>query len=378
MPQNCIGANLARLRLDRGLTQAALASRAGISRLAVGKIERGASIPRTRTLDDLAEALGASLSDLVTPVRPLRRVRFRARAGMHGREQILAEVSKWLDGYRMLEDELDDRRPFGFGPLPAPGEPRDPAEAARTARAAAGLPPGDPAPDLCGLLEERGVKVLLTEKKRDWFFGLSVGPSDGGPAVVVNTWRRISVERWIFTAAHELGHLLLHDDQYDPETDDHPLSSEAEADAFAGEFLMPEAGFGPAWSATRGLSLVERVLRVKHRFRVSYRTVLRRLVESGREESEVWHRFREQYAARSGRTLTKTEEPQGLPGSAFARPSPRAEEPAALPDLAFRENRLSRLVREALEGQRITLSHAAEIMGMRLLEVRDWIRSWAA
>lgn len=378
MPENCIGANLARLRLDRALTQAALARRAGISRLAVGKIERGGAIPRTRTLDGLAEALGASLSDLVTPVRPLRRVRFRARPGSHGREQILAEVSKWLDGYRWLEDELDDRRPFGFGPLPAPDEPRNPARTAGAARAAVGLTPNAPVPDLCGLLEERGVKVLLTEKKRDWFFGLSVGPSDGGPAVVVNTWKRISVERWIFTAAHELGHLLLHDEQYDPDEDDHPLSSEAEADAFAGEFLMPEAGFDPAWNAGRGQLLVERVLRVKHGFRVSYQTVLRRLVETEREEAEVWARFREQDAARSGKVSRKTEEPPALRRSDFFWPSPRSEEPAACPDLAFRENRLSRLVREALERQRITLSHAAEVMGMRLPEAREWTRSWAA
>lgn len=44
----------------------------------------------------------------------------------------------------------------------------------------------------------------------DDFFGLSIGPADGGPAVVVNVWDGISVERWIFTAAHELGHLVLH------------------------------------------------------------------------------------------------------------------------------------------------------------------------
>jgi len=34
-------------------------------------------------------------------------------------------------------------------------------------------------------------------------------------------WERLSVERWIFTAAHELGHLLLHLDAYDvSKTDD--------------------------------------------------------------------------------------------------------------------------------------------------------------
>ncbi len=57
-------------------------------------------------------------------------------------------------------------------------------------------------------------KLLLLETTQDSFFGLSVGERDGGAAVVVNTWDRISVERWIFAAAHELGHLLLHPAEY--------------------------------------------------------------------------------------------------------------------------------------------------------------------
>ena len=40
MAESCIAANVARLRLDRELTQAELASAAGLSRIAVGKIER--------------------------------------------------------------------------------------------------------------------------------------------------------------------------------------------------------------------------------------------------------------------------------------------------------------------------------------------------
>ena len=48
--------------------------------------------------------------------------------------------------------------------------------------------------DIRGLLEAGGVKILLLDTKRDSFFGLSIGQADGGPAVVVNTWDRISVE----------------------------------------------------------------------------------------------------------------------------------------------------------------------------------------
>ena len=79
MAERCIAANVARLRLDRELTQAELARRAGLSRVAVGKIERGEVEPQARTLDALAKALEVPIGKLATPVRRLASVRFRAR-----------------------------------------------------------------------------------------------------------------------------------------------------------------------------------------------------------------------------------------------------------------------------------------------------------
>ena len=66
----CIAANVARLRLDRGLTQDQLAARAGISPTALGKIECGTVVPRARILTALAAALAAPLGELVTPGEP--------------------------------------------------------------------------------------------------------------------------------------------------------------------------------------------------------------------------------------------------------------------------------------------------------------------
>ena len=106
MAESSIAANVARLRLDRQLTQANLARSAGLSRVAVGKIERGEVEPQARTLDSLAKALEVPVGDLVTPVRRLESVRFRARKRVHAREQILAEVATWLDAYRALETGL--------------------------------------------------------------------------------------------------------------------------------------------------------------------------------------------------------------------------------------------------------------------------------
>jgi Zn-dependent peptidase ImmA (M78 family) len=95
--------------------------------------------------------------------------------------------------------------------------------------------------------------------------------------VVVNVWERLSVERWIFTAAHELGHLLLHLDAYDVNQADEDPAQEKEADAFASHFLMPAELFTRELEDARGLPLVKLVLKLKRVFRVSWKLVLYRI-----------------------------------------------------------------------------------------------------
>ena len=249
-------------------------------------------------------------------------------------------------------------------------------KAAQDARKAIGLRPEEPVRDICGLLESNGVKLLFLDKKSDSFFGLSVGEGDGGPAVVVNTWERISVERWIFTAVHELGHLLLHPAEYRRDATELPVQTEREADAFASHFLMPEAAFESEWDETRGHPLLVRVLKVKRIFRVSYKTVLYRLVESERESSDIWRAFQRQHRGYFGKTLRKTEEPEALKRSEFAWNWSRSGEPEGLSRHDFVEDRLSRLVRQALEQEHISLGRAAEILGRTREEMRRQAREW--
>ena len=350
--------------------------RSGLSRLALGRIERGAVTPRASTLRGIAAALDTPLGELVTPVRPLESVRFRAKAQVRSREQILAVVSKWIEAYAWLEADLGQQVSFAFDEVRALGA-SGPEAVARAARQAVDLAPDAAVRDVCGLLERGGVKLLLLETKRDSFFGLSVGEADGGPAVVVNTWDRISVERWIFTAAHELGHLLLHPHEYRRQATELPEQAEREADQFASEFLMPEQAFAKEWKATRGRSLLSRVLKVKRIFRVSYKTVLYRLVESGRETRKVWQAFQSQHKAYFGKTLRKVDEPRALKKSEFAWGWPRSGEPAGLTRHDFMEDRLHRLVRLAVERERISLGRAAEILGRDREDMRRLAAGWA-
>jgi Zn-dependent peptidase ImmA (M78 family) len=242
-----------------------------------------------------------------------------------------------------------------------------------------GLGPREAVRDVCGLLEAHGIKVFPHRVASDAFFGLSVAEEDGGPAVVVNVWERIPVERWIFTAAHELGHLVLHRPEYQIGQVEEGKTQEKEANLFAGHFLMPHEVFRDEWNEARGLPFVERILKVKRIFRVSYKTVLYRLAETGRTEINVWQRFQIDYRRRHGRSLMKEDEPQALAADAFQASFPeasKAREPEELSRADFVEDRLSRLVRQAVETGAISLGRGAEILGLSLSEMRTLAGGW--
>ncbi len=59
------GENLRRCRGRAGLSQEELSFRASVHRVAVGKMERGESLPRTDTLLRLAGGLGVPVQDLL-------------------------------------------------------------------------------------------------------------------------------------------------------------------------------------------------------------------------------------------------------------------------------------------------------------------------
>lgn len=370
-----LAANLKRARKAAKLSQIDAAAKAGISRNGYRKIESAEGEPKPDTLARIAAAVGVSVTDLLRPVEPLRSVRFRARKKMRSREEMIASVSRWLHDYAWLEKELGTQIEFGFASARREGN-EAPKEVALKARGAVGLGV-EPVRDICGMLEDHGVKVYVPSLAANGFFGLSVS-EDPGPAVVVNAWDRITVERRIFTAAHELGHLLLHPLAYVVEQADERAEEEKEADEFAGYFLMPDELFNKEWNEARGLDLVDAVFKIKRMFSVSWQTVLYRIAGRGPDRAEVWQRFNRAYKRKYGKPLTRKTEPAGVTADAF-RGAPAAKEPAGsrLDGAAFQEDRLQRLVRQALEDERISISRAAAILDISTSEMRAIRRSWA-
>ena len=57
------GLNVRRLRLKNGLSQTALAKKAGLSSNYIGTLERGVQNPSLKTLEKVAKGLGCSMSE---------------------------------------------------------------------------------------------------------------------------------------------------------------------------------------------------------------------------------------------------------------------------------------------------------------------------
>ncbi len=360
-----LAVNLRRLRKVRKLTQAELAKRAGISRNAFRSIETGDSKPRKSTFYSIAKALDVSVFDLVRDIPAVGNMRFRTSRKPTSwekaeREQISVEVALWLLDYNSIEEITGERRPYDFKGIQF--DRNDPVESAYTARAILMLDDEDYIRDFSSLIQWAGIKLLLIDSRLKGFNGLSVGSDGAGPAVIVNAGDRIPVEDQIFAAAHELGHLLMHPESYDSSIIEENDDQKKEAATFANYLLMPILQFDNKWRECRGMDWVDSVLHIKRLFSVSYKAVLDRLVAESLADSDIHRAFISAYNNRYDGRLVFREESEAYPA--------RSVEPSSMDKTDFFENRLARLVMNALDNHEITMSRAAEILGITANEVR--------
>ena len=330
-----------------------------MSRIAYSNVENGKASPRVSNLQQIADALDVGIQELVTPVPTINSLRFRCRKMPTGhernsRDQIVADVAFWLRDYSGLEEKLSKQRPTVLKGIKG----NNPKEFAANVRKAMHLENDESINDICGLVEHAGVKIKLLKSDLDGFFGLSAFDQNGYPAIVVNVREGISVERQIFTVAHELGHIVMHHSSFNSDGTKEPEKEEKEADQFASNFLMPQEAFKKSWEENRGLHWLQSILHIKRIYKISYLTVIYRLVEHG-VDNKIWEDFQTEYYKQYGKRLKKYEEPRPLD------------------PLDFLEDKLSALTQEALGKGLISVSRAAEILGFSLDQMRDRINSWS-
>jgi len=374
-----VGINLRRHRVAKKLKQTELAEKAGISRNAYRGIETGKSQPKPETMERLCEVLGLGVFDLLQRVPKLHSIRFRATKTMTAqeraiRDQVIADAGIWLENYNELETLLGVKhQPSSLFSI----RKRNPENAARQARILLGINDGAPVRQLCDILEREHIKLHFFRAQTEKVFGFCIGSDQGGPAVAVNIRKDISVERWIFTTAHELGHLILHATSFADEVSEEPQDEEYEANRFASEFLMPTDAFAVMWQETNGLDLFSRVMKIKRHFLVSYKVVLMRMRDEGLVDDSIWPRF---YSIlkrkRDGRSADSKAEPLPQGREAYASFWKRSREFHPLDEYDFYDDHLDGLVRQAFEKELISRGRAAEMLTLSTAEMRERSADW--
>ena len=364
-----IGANIRRIMKIKGYSIAKLSERMEVGTATISNILNGRSEPKSSTLLKFCNALEVGLPEVLADAPRLRSLRFRTMSTLSAREkaerdQMLYETARWLKNYNTLEELLDDKPEYMFKDL----EAADPLKLAAIVREKLGLAEFQPIVDLPAEIEKAGIKLYLHPFGFKKTFGLSVADADMGPAIVVNSEKEISVERRIFTIAHELGHLLMHRGSYnDDETvEDKEGSQEKEADLFAGEFLLPTAAFKKEWAEAAGLDLVDRVLKIKKIYRVSYQVVLMRLTQIllNFESPQIYIRFNTEFKEKYHHDLKNHYEPDAL------------EEPEPLSDFDLIEDHYASLVLKSYSAGSISMSKAGEMLGKSIMHMRKFISAW--
>lgn len=376
MNKKDIAYNLIKLRVSKKYTQEAVAEKSGISLLAYRNIETQKSEPSLSTLNKIAKVYNVGVEILFKEYKEqITKVRFRAleKKNIRKREEIIFEVSNWLEKYNMIIKSLNKNEDFKYKLANLEEMNLDPIAMAKKAREVFNLSPKETITDICNLIEfKAGIKILAKQFNSDSFFGLSLEDMYGGKVIVVNTWDRISVERRIFSIVHELGHILLHfrninDDQIFENKDE-----EKEANQFASHFLMPQDDFILVWNSCANCDFVDRVIRVKQIFRVSYQVVLYRLYEYVKQytiDFNVWKTFGVLYQRKYG---TKVDWKKEIDSAL----SENSKELRSLSSQFYASGRLAELVKIAIEKKVIDLNIAAEILNVEPCEIDKFKKIW--
>ncbi len=365
-----LGVNIRRYMKTSGITAKTLAAKSGIGPVALSNIINGKSIPRSSTLVHLCKVLGQGPDKLLADNKEISSLRFRTQKTLTSREiaardLLISEIGRWLDDYIEIEHYLDIKNKDKLPNL----ESFSPSNAAEKVRKIMSCDPDSAINSIVAAVENMNIKLKFISFGFSKLFGLSIHYEDGGPAIIINNEHKISIERQIFTIAHELGHLVLHKEN--PNSKDYD-KQENEADKFASELLMPQKAFEQEWERLKGFDWKDRVLIIKRLFKVSYKTVIRRITETMPKqikERNLYIEFSIWYKEKYNHDLKDHYEPEAI--CAVVEPNSINAGPVEL-----ESSRFHNLVRKAFEDSHISLSRTSEILGISLAEMNTLASSW--
>jgi Zn-dependent peptidase ImmA (M78 family)/DNA-binding XRE family transcriptional regulator len=366
-----LGGRLREQRMAIGLTVQQLAQRLGVNRNTMMNYESDKTEPSVNDLVRLAATLGCDLTALLPgmPRAQVPRFAFRAHKLLSTDPHIKVTARKYLRAYMEVEEILGTTlalRPSRYQlEADAPQRERRIEGLANRVRKSCGI--RDCGPDnIVAVLENLGVRCLFFHYDGKSLDGLSTLQDE--MYLMLLRVRDKGIERTISSAAHELGHLVLHQHMFTEEPTEGGTghSYEKEAQLFAGYFLVPSDALLEVWEeeGLYRLPPVHALLLLKRVFRVSFWFLYKRVQQAGLVPPNEYSRL----TAEIKRLL-------GIPGRAK-----REElEPELLPsDMLQRSTRFERLVRSAFLQEKIGIAKVAEMLQISVEKAKEKTAKWVA
>ncbi|RCW86905.1 Zn-dependent peptidase ImmA (M78 family) [Halanaerobium sp. DL-01] len=210
------------------------------------------------------------------------------------------------------------------------------------------------------LFEENNINVIAQEIKDANLDAVSAYSEDKGAYIFINDSRDIPEERKIFSAVHELGHLILHRDQYSKDINELKYANtrikdirEKAADHFAMAFLVPAKVLKNYDYYFDGYIDLDLIIEKKKEFGVSAKSLIMTLNKYGYIDGKIL-----------GALFKKLKEA----GYDKKEPEPR--------DYIRKNEKLFALVRKLVIKEKITINKAAEVLNISVLEMRKLAKKW--
>ncbi len=219
-----------------GISQTELANRVGIAQGTLSKIEQGLKEVTEEFVDRLSQALNCHRSFFSLPERlyggpvsasPMYRK--KSSIGIKTIDKLIAELNVRIAHIRKLLQFVDFQPELPFPHFDPEEYERGAITVAQYLRRTWYVPTG-PIRNLVELLERAGCIIIDCDMDDSGLSGVSYNIHGLPPLIFIN--KNQPLDRYRFTLAHELGHLIMHQCP-------NPKMEE-EANAFAAEFLMPE------------------------------------------------------------------------------------------------------------------------------------------
>ncbi len=338
-----IGSRLKLARAAAGLSLRELEAALSfiVTAQAIGKYERDEMMPSSDVLIALSKTLDVSVDYLLNPADvELLGVEFRKKGLTSAKEtagvqaRILSEVERYISIEHILAIELSQVFPDTSRPIVRCLEEAETAAHELRRKWKLG---GDPIPNLCEFLEEKGIKICALALPASVSGVQADVTSARGkhiPVVVLN--RNHAGERQRFTLAHELAHMYLKFEG--------GLDREKACNRFAGAFLMPKEMFLREVGTHRSSIAIRELFQLKKRFGASAQAVVYRCKDLGIFSQALYAQVFKVFAVNGW----KVREPSEL----GAEPSERFERLClrALSEGVISESRAAELLRTSVRA----------------------------